>query len=160
VTGQIEERAMLKVNTIPVSVRLLVVLVLSSLGVMLPERSARADTGVLQLKVQECWGSAWIAGAQVDVVVHRPGVGTIDTDSGETGSTGYVSFTFTGLADGDELHVTVTPEGESADSGHLYIWVGAQGNQPGTWTIGDSEDSGCTDSCYDKGCEIFLCVYE
>ena len=68
---------------------------------------------------------------------HAIGCGKIDSDSGYTNSVGYIEFTFTGLEDGDQAHVTVTPSGDDPDDSHAHVRVhddGRDGDLLGPWT--------------------------
>lgn len=120
-----------------------------------------ADTGVLKLHVARCMGGGAIDKAQVDVIIYRPGVGQVDGATGYTNSAGYVEFTFTSLAIGDEARTTVTPDGESPDAGHTYVWTTGPGDVGGgEFDLGSEEDSMCSDGWYDLSNRIFECLYE
>jgi hypothetical protein len=123
--------------------------------------SLAADKGVLKLMVARCEGEKWIDNAQVDVILYRPGVGQVDSALGYTNSSGYVEFTFASLEIGDEARTTVTPEGESADSRHTYVWAAGLGDQnDGSWDLGITGDSLCSDGWYDQNNRVFECLYE
>jgi hypothetical protein len=135
---------------------LLCLLMIGSAFVSTP---ARADQGVLKLMVLDCETSEPIDGAVVDVIIWRPGVGEIDSASGETAD-GYVEFTFDGLQDDDKAHVTVTPEGHDPDPSHCYYWVKPP-KDAGAWDLGVLLDSfgQCGDGWWDKDNGIFSCLY-
>jgi hypothetical protein len=140
-------------------------LVLVTMGVALvglsASRPARAsDTGVLKLKVQWCAGSSWVTYGQVDVVITRPGVGQIDSDSGTTDNSGYVEFTFDSLENGDQAHVTVTPSGHDPDDSHVYYWVHDDDHAEVSWDLGIQGDSSCQDGYYNEKLNIILCLYQ
>jgi hypothetical protein len=123
--------------------------------------SLAAEKGVLKLMVARCEGEKWIDNARVDVIIYRPGVGQIDSATGYTNSSGYVEFTLGGLAIGDEARTTVTPEGESADSRHTYVWTMGPGDESsGVWDLGITGDSLCSDGWYDQTNRVFECLYE
>jgi hypothetical protein len=140
----------------------LLVLGASLLGFTVTARpSLAADTGDLKLMVARCEGGKWIDNAQVDVIIYRPGVGQVDAATAYTNSSGYVEFTFTDLEIGDEARTTVTPEGESPDSGHTYVWAMGSGDSAGgVWDLGITGDSLCSDGWYDQNNGIFECLYE
>ena len=97
---------------LPIAGILVVALALLAASTVAPPALAGVR-GLLKLKVQDCYGSSWLSGASVDVTIYRPGVGTVDSGSGTTNSTGYVEIEFDDLEDGDEAHVIVTPADES-----------------------------------------------
>lgn len=120
-----------------------------------------ADTGALKLNVARCVGGGAIAEAQVDVIIYRPGVGQVDSATGYTNTAGYVEFTFTSLEIGDEARTTVTPDGESPDAGHTYVWTTRPGDAGGgDFDLGTQGDSMCSDGWYDLSNRIFECLYE
>jgi hypothetical protein len=122
--------------------------------------SLAADTGNLKLMVARCDGGRWIANAQVDVIIYRPGTGQVDSATGSTNSSGYVEFTFTNLEIGDEARTTVTPEGEDSDSGHTYVWTMWPGDSAGgVWDLDVSVDSLCSDGWYNQNNGIIECRY-
>jgi hypothetical protein len=136
-------------------------LVLVLLGTLLSSNPCGASlTGVLKLKVARCSNGAWLSGAQVDLVVYRPGYGQVTSTGGTTNSNGYVEFTVNGLEEDDEAHVTVTPSGESADDGHNYQWTLESGGMAGFWDLGLQGDSPCEDEWYDEKTRVVLCNYE
>jgi hypothetical protein len=118
---------------------------------------AAADTGTLKLKVMRCAGSGWLSGAQIDVSVTRSEI-EIDSATGSTNSSGYVEFTFSGLQTGDAAHVTVTPNGESPDSSHVYIWRYSETIGSIVFDVSDSDVS-CSDYWYSEEKQILLCLY-
>lgn len=123
--------------------------------------SLASDKSVLKLMVARCEGEKWIDNAQVDVIIYRPGVGQIDSATGYTNSSGYVEFTFASLAIGDEARTTVTPEGESPDSRHTYVWTMGSGDSAGgVWDLGTTGDSLCSDGWYDQNNRVFECLYQ
>jgi hypothetical protein len=118
------------------------------------------DTGVLKLRVARCDGGKLINNAKVDVIIYRPGLGQVDSAAGYTNGSGYVEFTFTSLEIGDEARTTVTPSGESADTGHTYFWImGAGDSGGGVWDLGTTGDSMCSDTWYEQSNGIFECLY-
>jgi hypothetical protein len=118
---------------------------------------AGADTGVLKLKVMRCSGSGWLTGAQVDVSVTRSG-SEIASATDYTNGSGYVEFTFSNLRTGDQAHVTVTPNGESPDSSHVYYWRFQEELGGLAWDISDVDVS-CSDYWFDEKNDVILCLY-
>lgn len=135
---------------------ILVVALIALLAPTLP--CSAGDTGDLKLKVRHCAGTYWLAGAEVDVIIYRPGVGEVDSDSGTTDKVGYVSITFTDLEHGDEARVTVTPKGMSPDDDHTYYWTSL--GKAGLWDIEMAGDSLCEDDWYDEENNIILLKYD
>jgi hypothetical protein len=117
------------------------------------------QSGDLKLKVRLCVGRDWLSGAEVDVVIYRPGVGEVDSDNGYTDGEGYIDFTFTDLENGDQAKVTVTPEGMPPDEGHIYYWNSGEG-RAGWWDLGIQGESICKDSWYDEQNNIILLLYD
>ena len=123
--------------------------------------SLAAEKSVLKLMVARCEGGGSIGSAKVDVIIYRPGVGQVDSATGYTNSSGYVEFTFASLEIGDQARTTVTPKGESADSGHTYVRTMGPGDESsGVWDLGITGDSLCSDGWYDQNNRVFECLYQ
>jgi len=89
----------------------------------------------LNLMVTDCEGVA-LDGAAIGVTLYRPGEGILAYSAGETES-GYVEFNLSGLQCNDEARVTVTPEGGTPDSDHVYVYIGNCGSKgAGNWDLG------------------------
>ncbi len=127
---------------------------------LLPSPSAAGETGVLKLKIRPCASNNWLVGAAVDVSIQRSGYGEVESGKGTTDDAGYVELTFTGLENDDEAHVTVTPQGMSADPNHVYYWVSSRARAESSFSLQPGSDSLCSDSWYDYANRIFLCKYE
>ncbi|MBD3161433.1 MAG: hypothetical protein GF346_04405 [Candidatus Eisenbacteria bacterium] len=121
--------------------------------------TASADTGTLKLKIRPCSYSSWLDSAKVEVDIYRPEQGVIDSDTDYTDSEGYVAITFTGLQNGDQARVTVTPQEQSPDDDHTYYWVSGA-LLAGEWDIEASAESLCEDDWYDEEENIILCLYQ
>lgn len=151
---------MRRVRTPLLSVVLALVLGTGLLSVLFPASPCLADTeGVLRLKVKDCQSSKWLVDARVDVLIYRPTVGYMDSDTGYTNGAGYVEFSFSDPEEADEARVTVTPKGQSPESGHVYYWTAPPGDGAGYWDVGIQGDSPCSDGWYDEGLRIIECVY-
>ncbi len=120
--------------------------------------TAGASTGTLKLVVVDCLGAGLISNARVDVAICRPGLGQVASSTGYTDDTGYVSFTFTVLQNGDEAHVAVTPQGQSIDSGHIYYWHSGLRSE-GYWSLSAEAESMCADGWYDERANTIQCLY-
>jgi hypothetical protein len=138
---------------------LLLTVVLAVIAAVVLVGPAQAgSSGLLKLKVRQCYGSSWMSGASVDVTIYRPGVGNVDSGSGTTDSVGYVEIPFDDLENGDEAHVIVTPSDDSQGSSHTYYWVGPKDRNPGIFDVGIM-DSPCPDGWYDEAANIILCLH-
>lgn len=127
-------------------------------ALFLGEVAEAGDTGTLKLKVQRCLGS-WIAGADIDVTIYRPGTGNVDSGSGTTGLSGYVEIVFDDLELGDQALVTVTPVNEDPDSDHTYYWLDPDDRQDAAWSLDALTDDTCDDGWYDQSRNVILCLY-
>lgn len=128
-------------------------------AVLIAQPAQAGSSGVLKLKVRQCYGSSWMSGASADVTIYRPGVGNVDFGSGTTNSAGYVEVSFDDLEDGDEAHVLVTPAGDMPSSNHTYYWANPDDREPGLFDVGILGDDACPDGWYDQINNIILCLH-
>lgn len=135
-----------------------IVALVVALGLSALQPAFAGSPGQLQLRVARCSNGAWIANATVSVVIyHQTGGSPAASGSGTTDGSGYVTISFSDLEDGDEARVTVTPSGESADSGHLYHWAAPGGEREvGIFDLTTSLRQPCTDGWYDEPGNIIL----
>ncbi|MFB3910093.1 MAG: hypothetical protein ACE15D_17020 [Candidatus Eisenbacteria bacterium] len=115
--------------------------------------------GVLKLKIGRCGAAGWISDANVSVQIYRPGTGYVDSGYAIADDSGYVQIAFDDLEGGDEARTTVTPKGQSADSGHVYYWVPPDRGY-GYFDLGIGTDSGCEDDWFDYSTNVIQCLYE